>query len=237
MDGNRIITTGNKYDCRKANGVDMKLGPYELNTIVTGDARELAKAIPDESVDLIFTDPVYDRIDDYRWLAETAARVLKPKKSVLAFCGHSYQILAGAAMIGKLRPGPILEHYIAGAIARLFSHSLQCNLIPCLWFSKGIPDNKWMFVQQLSIPKGRRGHKWGKAEMMAYTRLLSFTDKNDTVVDFFAGGGTIPTVCKLLQRNFLAFEIDVSAANLARQRIREAPVMLPMAIPEQMELL
>ena len=45
------------------------IGPYELDRIITGDARELAKAIPDESVDLIFTDPVYDRIDDYRWLA------------------------------------------------------------------------------------------------------------------------------------------------------------------------
>ena len=39
----------------------MKLGPYLLgpndtpeNGIYTGDARELAKAIPDESVDLIF---------------------------------------------------------------------------------------------------------------------------------------------------------------------------------------
>ena len=35
------------------------LGPYELNTIVTGDARELAKAIPDESVDLLVEDPPY----------------------------------------------------------------------------------------------------------------------------------------------------------------------------------
>jgi len=34
---------------------DMKLGPYDLNTIVTGDARILAKDIPDESVDIIFT--------------------------------------------------------------------------------------------------------------------------------------------------------------------------------------
>lgn len=57
-----------------------QLGPYLLgpndtpeNGIYTGDARELAKAIPDESVDLIFTDPVYDRIEDYRWLAETGA--------------------------------------------------------------------------------------------------------------------------------------------------------------------
>jgi len=54
------------------------------NQIVTGDARELAKAIPDESIDLVFTDPVYDRIDDYRWLAETAARVLEPEQMELA---------------------------------------------------------------------------------------------------------------------------------------------------------
>ena len=48
------------------------LGPNDENQgIYTGDARELAEAIPDESVDLIFTDPVYDRIDDYRWLAES----------------------------------------------------------------------------------------------------------------------------------------------------------------------
>jgi len=36
-----------------------KLGPYELNSIVTGDARELARVIPDESVDLIISDPPY----------------------------------------------------------------------------------------------------------------------------------------------------------------------------------
>jgi DNA modification methylase len=50
----------------------MTLGPYKLGFnsdenvgIYTGDARELSRAIPDESVDLIFTDPVYDRIEDY----------------------------------------------------------------------------------------------------------------------------------------------------------------------------
>lgn len=35
------------------------VGPYELNSIITGDARELARAIPDESVDLIVSDPPY----------------------------------------------------------------------------------------------------------------------------------------------------------------------------------
>ncbi|MBU1621856.1 MAG: hypothetical protein KJ604_20565, partial [Gammaproteobacteria bacterium] len=71
------------------------LGPYLLgpndtpeNGIYTGDARELAEAIPDESVDLIFTDPVYDRIDDYRWLAEAVARVLKQDRACLVWCAQ-----------------------------------------------------------------------------------------------------------------------------------------------------
>ena len=70
-----------------------KLGPYDLNTIITGDARQLAEAVPDESVDLIFTDPVYDRIDDYRWLAETAARVLRADCVLLIIGGVFFQPL------------------------------------------------------------------------------------------------------------------------------------------------
>ena len=49
----------------------MKLGPFELGYndtnqgIYTGDARELCEEIPSESIDLIFTDPVYQNMDDY----------------------------------------------------------------------------------------------------------------------------------------------------------------------------
>lgn len=218
----------------KSNG---RLGPYELNTIVTGDARELAKAIPDESVDLIFTDPVYDRIEDYEWLAETAARVLKDRGSLLAFCGHSYEIQAGAAMLPfGLKPGVTLHHYIAGSISRLFSHSLQCNLIPCLWFSKELPRNKWMFIQQLSAPKSGRKHRWGKAELMVKNRMALFTEEYDIVFDPFTGGGTIPAVCKQLNRQYLAFEIDPETAALARQRVADTQPPLPIVYPEQLEI-
>lgn len=55
-----------------------------LDEIITGDAREVVKEIPPESIDCIFTDPVYQNIDDYRWLATEALRVLKPKGMLLA---------------------------------------------------------------------------------------------------------------------------------------------------------
>jgi len=58
----------------------MKLGPYELNTIVTGDARELAKAIPDESIDLIYADFVYECLD-FSWI-DDCVRILKSTGSI-----------------------------------------------------------------------------------------------------------------------------------------------------------
>src|SRR5260221_13856113 len=58
-----------------------------INTITTGDARELATAIPDESIDLVFTDPPYPKeyLPLYGWLAEEAARVLKPGGFLLTY--------------------------------------------------------------------------------------------------------------------------------------------------------
>lgn len=212
------------------------LGPYSLNTIYTGDARILAESIPDNSVDLIFTDPIYQNIDDYQWLAETTARVLKSGKSVLAFCGHSYTIPAGAAMLGSgLIPGPILEHYVSGSVGRLFSHSVQCNVLPCLWFSKGQPDNEWMCIQELSTPNGQRGHFWGKAEDMAMYRISRFTQIRQIIVDFFCGGGSTPAVCRKLGRNYWGCEIDPATADLARKRVEMTQPPLFVLQPEQAE--
>jgi len=207
------------------------LGPYLLgpndtpeNGIYTGDARELARAIPDESVDLIFTDPVYQNIDDYRWLAETGARVLKENGSCLAFAGNTYVIAAGSAMLGLLDARPPLAQYITGPKARLFNDRLQCNRIPLLWFSKGRPANYWMAIQQSDYLSGIRGHKWGKNWQMIRYRLTKFPG---IAVDPFSGGGTLPAVCKMLGRRYLAFEIDPAVAEMARERVRNTQTPLP----------
>ena len=221
-----------------------KLGPYLLGPndenqgIYTGDARELARAIPDESVDLIFTDPVYDRIEDYRWLAETAARVLKHHKSMIAFCGHLHTMNAAAASLtnNQLLPGPILEHYVAGAVGRIFSHSVQANVLPALWLSRGTPSSKWMAVQERSIAIEKRGHKWAKAEAMAKYRISRLTGLGEIVIDPFCGGGSHITISKMLGRRWLAFEIDPATAEIARQRIMQTQPPLFVMQPEQMEM-
>ncbi len=107
------------------------------NQIVTGDARELAKAIPDESVDLVFTDPVYDRIDDYRWLAETAARVLKPDRACLVFAGIGYlPETHDAVRAGGLSYRWQLIMFYSNLVSQQFAgfnaqHPAYCNIKCC----------------------------------------------------------------------------------------------------------
>lgn len=92
----RVLWGDMRAELRKVpEGSVEHLGPYLLgpndtpeNGIYTGDARELAKAIPDESVDLIFTDPVYWQHNDYEWLAMLGARVLVEGGNLIAQAGN-----------------------------------------------------------------------------------------------------------------------------------------------------
>lgn len=218
----------------------MKLGPYELGPnrtpesgIYTGDARDLAPALPDASVDLIFTDPVYDRLDDYRWLAETAARVLKPEGACLCWCSNIQQYAVQPAMAAHLRfVAPLRQTYV-GKPHRLIAYNLFVWTTPCLWFDRGHSYPRQRTIDTIIThgpPKG--AHPWNKNPESVMRWLWDFTDTESVVWDPFTGGGTVPVVCKQLGRRYLAFEIDPDTAASARERVRHAqpPLFVPEAV-------
>ena len=107
------------------------------NAVVTGDARVLAERMPDESIDLIFCDPIYDRIDDYRWLAETAARVLRDGGNLLAQAGHEFLPAVFTQLNGNLSyVWTVCENY-PKAMQRIYTKRLMVGWKPYIWFSKG----------------------------------------------------------------------------------------------------
>jgi DNA modification methylase len=214
-----------------------KLGPYELNSIVTGDARELAKAIPSDSVDLIFTDPVYDRIEDYAWLAETAARVLKPDRALLCFCGIEWQFKTQQtlAKAGREITWILPIVYSAGNTPR-FHQKGFAKWTMLLWCG-GSPVSTFCDAQISTYEKQINGHRWTKNVKPIKKYLEAFSDSNDIILDPFTGGGTVPAVCKQLNRQYLAFEIDPDTADLARQRVANTQPPLPLVYPEQLPLI
>lgn len=224
--------------------VTERLGPYELNTIVTGDARLLAEAIPDESVDLIFTDPPYPKeyLSLYGWLAETAARVLKPGGSVMTLAGHAY-----LPNIFQMMGEHLNYHWLncqyqptVTNTATFWPRMVYIRWKPLLWYVKGRYTNRFMIQDGVSPAKRDKAyHEWGQPQDSAVYWLYEMAGRLDgpVVFDPFCGGGTTPAVCEQLGLSYLAFEIDPATAADARERVANTQPPLPLRMPVQEVLL
>jgi hypothetical protein len=221
------------------------LGPFHLgpnrtltNGIYWGDAKKHAQYIPDNSIDLIFTDPVYWQIEDYRWLAELGARVLKPGGMVIAQVGSAYRFEAEAAMRqSSLKPLPLLaEVYPAASYPLHGYYKVFRGWKPYLWFSKGMRKGGYIFDRVYGKGSDKKQHKWGDSNKAMLDWIGRLTDKVGIILDPFTGGGTVPAVCKQLDRRYLAFEIDHATITTARDRVRNTQPPLFVVEPEQLKM-
>lgn len=209
----------------------MKIGPYEINQIYTGDARALSKEIPDESIDLILTDPVYQNIEDYLWLSNLAQRVLKPDCACLMWQGQQWL----SDTICALKAGPLAYRWVLGWYA---SNNMQMvgkigrKIAPCLWYEKGHsnPFNAVREVVDVPIPGKKPPFKWAKNPKALAYYLSKFANEDSIVFDPFSGMGSLPAVCKSFGINFLAFELEADRAESARERLAETPLPLPFKV-------
>lgn len=206
-----------------------------LNNILTGDARELARAIPDESIDLIFTDPVYERVDDYAWLAELGARVLKRGGWLLCYYGIGYLPETTAALSKYL---DYEWHHVS------YMPTLRARG-PYMTFNKyrGLlryrKDASRLCEHLCDVQTDLRtfaGHRWAKTPSVVLPLVRACCRPGGVVLDPFAGGGTTAAVCKMLGRNFIASEIDPDTAERARLRVAQTQMPLPGLLEEQSEM-
>jgi hypothetical protein len=100
---------------------------------------------------------------------------------------------------------------------------LQNKWKPILAFGKGaVPmPPEWLGDFLEGGGRDKRFHVWGQPESEARYLLTRLTEANDLVVDPFAGGGTVPAVCKMLGRRWLATEVDQETVAVARKRLAD----------------
>jgi len=219
-----------------------------LNQIVTGYARELAERIPDASVDLIFTDPVYENLDDYRWLAETAARVLKPDRACLVWCSSVKQYDVQPLMRQHLKFVLQLTYTKVAKAYKVWGYKTFLWTTPCLWFQKGgdhfhkghdwlidtVIDHSNAIISTATPPTNT--YKWHKNPEAYVSWLKAFTKPGDVVYDPFTGSGSLPIECKRLGRNFIASELKSDIAEIARARLAQVQTIDPVFLEEQTSL-
>ena len=177
-----------------------------LNQIITGDARELAALIPDESIDLIFTDPVYSEKPLYDLLASVALRVLKPHGAVLCWSNGKWhrQNANWLEAAGLTYRYDFAMTWVAGNYPMNGKIISGANRV--LWFDKnsvsrqkgylkdGFVDN----IKAAALPS--IDFKWFKSYGYSMRAMDAFSCTDAIVLDLYCGGGSIPAMCRQSNR-------------------------------------
>ena len=206
--------------------------PCDLrNTVVCGDCMAYAPQFPDESIDLIFCDPVYWEVDQYQWLASFGSRTLRPGGNLICQVGQLFLPKIFAAMTDKgLEWCWIIKEDFTGGYNSIWKGRISNSWKPYLWWTKGSPMERrgnWLMDSIRGGGRLKTGHIWQDSPA-AYRAILSRLTKPDDVVwDGFTGSGTVPAVCVELAVNYIAFDTDMVNVVYARERVALArPDML-----------
>lgn len=211
-----------------------------------GDCLEVMKDIPDNSIDLIVTDPPYlinysrhvkghrfenkilndnnpELISNY---IKECYRILKDNSAMYMFTSHKtvdfFKIeLEEAGFNVKNMIIWDKQRQGMGDTATVFG--FQYELI--FFVSKGQPKIRGKRISDIwSFPKvvGKKQlHQNQKPIELIEQCIQKHSDEGDLVFDGFMGSGTTGVACKNLNRNFIGIELSQEYFNIAKERINE----------------
>lgn len=200
--------------------------------ILLGDSKELTKQVESESVDLLFSDPIYENVDDYHWLGQQAFRVLKNDRPLLVWCSQKkVDVCKEAIKQAGFEWTYNLNYVVMGKPTRLNAYHLFTWLTPCLWFCKGkFRPDPWVvdtFIsRRVDRQAGYGSHKWSKGMEVSTSWINSFSNEGDLVFDPFCGSGTNLIAARKLNRRYLGFEKDEKTYAYAQSRLSETEIQI-----------
>jgi len=197
--------------------------------ILRGDFREVLTYVPDNSVQLIITDPVYlkENLPDWEDLAIFAERVLKPGRLLAAYSGTYHLFECMKALSSQLRYMWTFPVVYRSFPDTFFKHRIKTCWKPIILFSKGEyePEQKNAWIHDLIEGDGvtKENHRWEQGIGEACHLIEGLTYENELVVDPFVGSGTIGLAAKRLNRRLIGCDVDQDAVNMALARLAREP--------------
>lgn len=216
----------------------MNVGPYPLNSVIHCDAFVAAGNIPDESIDLIFTDPPYLKkyLPLYKHIFEQSARILKRDGFLLIYVGGYWkdEIMAYARENMQYFWDYIVWEPNNSPVS--WQRKTICRNKSIIAYTRKDSDGALPSTQVLSVWLGggedKRYHVWGQDESQARYYIDCFSSAGDVVLDFCSGGGTTLVVSKMLGRNFLGFEKEAEFVDVANARIDETNEIIKRGVSD-----
>lgn len=201
-------------------------GVIDGDIVRLGDFRTILPSIPDGCVDLIFTDPPYDKetVPLYEDMAREAARILRPGGSLICYLGQYATADVCRLMGNHLKFFWPLCCYHEGPGQVMAFWGIRVKWKPMLWFVNGGNrfDTSAVIEDLIVSTKEKSSHPWQQSVTEARYYIEKLTPDGGLIVDPFCGGGTTAVAAKQSGRKWITCELDPEYAAIATQRIKEA---------------
>ncbi|MEP6909523.1 MAG: class I SAM-dependent methyltransferase [Actinomycetota bacterium] len=179
--------------------------------------------LPPKSVDLIFTDPPYDRDYPRLWdeLGDFAARALKPGCLLVSYAGNRYLRDVWDRLSSHLDFVVLGGLYMAGNChSRDYGAQVIETSKSLLFFSAGSYEPRRFFRNGHWAEKPEKTlHVWQQEISCARYYVETLTEPGQLVVDPLLGSGTDGLACLELGRRFVGCDIDEDAVRISTERL------------------
>lgn len=198
--------------------------PYyqdQYGIIYNNDCRDVLLQIPNDSVDLILTDPPYG-INKAEWDGQFILPVLPAVEKLGLMCGV-WNIMKCGEEIGDLKfKWQLIAHLVNGMTRGGIGFG---NYIPCLVYATKeakVFDSSTDCKDFVVGTEKKENHPDPKPlrPMMWFVERLS--KEEDIILDCFGGSGTTMLACKNLNRKYIGIEINKEYCDIAVERLKQS---------------
>jgi len=193
--------------------------------LYTTDIKNEIPEIPDNSVDLIVTDPPYKSrfIDCYDWLGNFASRVLKHGGCLLVLCGQHHLYEEMSRLNKYLKYYWMLSYTMTGSKSGIGKQrDVFIHWKPVLWYVKGVYTRG--YVSDLCSPEsgniGKSLHIWQQSEMGIRSIMQKFVNVGDVICDPFCGSSTTGVIALEMECNqYIGIDKEQTCIDISRSRL------------------
>jgi site-specific DNA-methyltransferase (adenine-specific) len=203
------------------------VGNFETGNLYQADVtqEEFISQLPENSVDMVITDPPWDKgaLVTYAAAAHIAYRTLKSGHFLATYSGKMFlpdilDILRNAGLIYIWQ----FSVYQPDSNDRINKYHLYSTHRPVILMQKPGKriDMVWM-PDSVKSTRDKRYHEWGQGVELVEKLIDSYTQPGEIVLDPFIGGASVPYVAKTHTRKFIGFDISEDAIRLGIKRLNE----------------
>jgi site-specific DNA-methyltransferase (adenine-specific) len=209
----------------------------ETNRIIEGDALEVIRSLPSESVDLVLTDPPYGNNCAYgQNVRRTIANDEHPLVGLqaVAECFRVLKRNRNAYMFLDVKHLPIIHVFFSqytsyrikdfivwDKVHMGMGHGFRKRHEHILVLEKGKPKYRnFGFPNVISTPRiSTEDHPHKKPPEVLKPFILQSTDQEALVLDPFCGSGSTCLAAKQLDRRYIGIELDPQYIEVTKRRL------------------